>query len=273
MVRHQKYRNSRELEEMEAMEEAEAIGNEEIEIMSEEPKTVEDAIFKKRYADSRRGFQEYKTAKEAEVEDLKQKLEHAYKSVIKAPTSEDEVIEWQKKYPEFAGILETLVQKRISEGLRESKTKLEKIEERQKELEVQEAVIALKKVHPDFDELVNDEHFHGWLSSQPKKYQEAIYNDLDVDAASFVIDKYKLQKDKKSKKVEDFESREDAAKVVRTSSVAPEFNDDLGDYEFSESQIEKESRRNPRWFDQNEEKIMRAYRTNKIKMDITGSTQ
>ena len=264
-----KFRNPREQAELEEVEKIE----QEEQLLADEPKTVEDAIYKKRYSDARRGHQEYVNKTNAEIEDLKAKLENAYKTQIKAPSSEDEIIEWQRKYPEFAGILEAIVQKRIGEGLRESKTKLEKIEEKQKELEVQEAVLALKKLHPDFEQLVNDENFHTWLGSQSKKYQDAIYNDLDVDAAAFVIDRYKSQKGKKSDKVEDRNSREDAAKVVRTSSVTPDFSDDFGDYDFSESQIERESKRDPRWFAQNEDKIMKAYRSGRIKMDITGNAQ
>lgn len=263
-----KYRNQRELDELN---EVDIVAEDPV--MAEEPRTVEDAIFKKRYADSRRGHQEFAKQKEAEIEDLKKRLEHAHKAQIKLPKSEEEIVEWQRTYPEFAGILEAIVQKRISEGLRESTNKLSKIEERQRELDVQEAILALKKFHPDFDQLINDEAFHEWLGKQTKKYQDAIMNDLDVEAAAFVIDKYKLQKSKKSEKVDDRSFREDAAKVVRTSTVAPDFSDDFGDYDFSESQIEKESRRDPRWFTNNEDKIMRAYRAGRVKMDITGLAQ
>ena len=262
-----KYRNPREQELEQNVEEIER----DEEIMAVEPKTVQDANFKKRYDDARRGFQKFKEEKDAEVERLKRELNDAYKTVIKAPTSKEEIIEWQRKYPEFAGILEAIVQDRISDGLRESQTKLERIEEKQKELEVQEAVLLLKKAHPDFDNLINDEDFHSWLGKQTKKYQDAIYNDLDVDAASFVLDRYKSLKNKKSEKVEDRSSIEDAAKVVRTSSVAQEISNDFGDYEFSESQVDRESHRDPRWFAKNEDKIMHAYRNNRIKMDITGN--
>lgn len=263
-----KFRNPREQAETEAIEEIENDNT-----LVDEPKTVEDAIYKKRYSDARRGHQEYVNKTNAEIEDLKKKLEAAYKTQIKAPSSEEEILEWKRNYPEFAGILNAIVQKEISDGLRESKTKLEKIEEKQKELEVQEAILALKKIHSDFDALVNDEKFHAWLSTQSKKYQDSIYNDLDVDAAAFVIDRYKSQLGKKSEKVEGRNSVEDAAKVVRTSSVAPDFSDDFGDYEFSESQIERESRKNPRWFGENEDKIMKAYRSGRIKMDLTGTAQ
>lgn len=271
MVKNQKYRNPREQAELDEIEAVEALDNDGT--LVDEPRTVEDAIYKKRYADSRRGHAEYAKTKEAEIEDLKKKLEHAYKSAIKAPTSKEDIFEWQRTYPEFAGILEAIVQERINDGLRESTSKLSKIEERQRELDVKEATLALKKLHPDFDALINNEHFHEWLQGQRQKYQDAIYSDLDVEAAAFVIDLYKSQKNKKSKKVEDDYSREEAAKVVRSSNVAPELDNDFGDYEFSESQIERESRRNPRWFPENEDKIMRAYRQGRIKMDVTGNAQ
>jgi hypothetical protein len=264
-----KYKNQRELDELNEVEDIER----EEEIMAVEPKTVQDATFKKRYDDARRGFQKYKEEQESRISVLERKLEEAHKAQLKLPKNEEEISEWQRNYPEFAGILEAIVQKRISDGLRESKTKLERIEERQKELEVQEAVLALKKQHPDFDQLVNDEAFHEWLGRQSKKYQDSIYNDLDVDAAAFVLDRYKAQKSKKSEKVDDRSSREDAAKVVRTSSVSSNIASDFGDYDFTESQIERESRKNSRWFDENEDKIMKAHRTGRIYMDISGTAQ
>ena len=88
-----KYRNQRELDELNAPDD-DILENDPA--MADEPKTVEDAVFKKRYADSRRGHQEYAREKEAEIADLKKKLEHTYKSVVKAPTSEEEILEWRK---------------------------------------------------------------------------------------------------------------------------------------------------------------------------------
>lgn len=263
-----KYRNQRELDELD---EVDIVADDPV--MAEEPRTVEDAIFKKRYADSRRGHAEFAKAKEAEIEDLKNRLEHAHKAQIKLPKSEEEILEWQRSYPEFAGILEAIVQKRIGEGLRESANKLQKIEERQRDLEAQEAIIALLKIHPDFDKLKNDEKFHEWLGSQKKRYQDAIYNSYDVEEAAFVIDKYKSQLKGKSEKVDDSRSRASAAEAVRTASVASDITNDFGDYDFTESQIETNSRRDQRWFEQNEDKIMKAYRAGRVLMDISGAAQ
>ena len=264
------YRNAREEAEME---EVEAYEQEE-EVMAVEPVTVEEAMWKKRYADLRRHSEQIKAEAKAEAEALKSRYEQLARGQVKLPKSEEDVVEWMGKYPEFAGILETIVSKRVEDGTRDAKRRLAELETKQQELTVQEAVMKLKKRHPDFDELRNSEDFWAWLDKQSGRDKAAILEDLDVDNAAFVLDKYKSQKKKvKTRDEDDTNFEKEAAKVVRSGRGTQEISDDFGDYLFSESQIERESKRNPRWFDANEEKIMDAMRKGKIYMDITGGAR
>lgn len=265
------YRNAREEAEME---EVEALEQEE-EVMAVEPVTVEEAMWKKRYADLRR--QEAKVRADAKAAEAQANLryEQLAKGQIKLPKSDDDVVEWMGKYPEFAGILETIVSKRVSDGTRDADRRLAELETRQQELTVQEAVMKLKKRHPDFDELRNSEDFWTWLDVQSPRDKAAILEDLDVDNAAFVLDKYKSQTKKKSKSQGDDDSdfEKEAAKVVRSGRGTQEISDDFGDYLFSESQIERESRKNPRWFEANEDKIMDAMAKRKVLMDLSGGAR
>lgn len=261
-----KYRNPRkELESLET-EALEALERE----YQEPAATVEEEIWKKRAGDKDRYINQIKSESKAEIETLKQKLDQALRGQIKPPKSDDEIEAWTKEYPEFASILETIVQKRIEESTSTTRKTIEELSVQQKQLEVEKALVALRKLHPDFDKLAKDEAFHTWLKTQKQKYQDAIYRSLDVDEADFVINMYK-NKGKSSKVEEEFDGR-GAAEAVRSSRAVeePSFG---GDYEFSESQVERESKNNRRWYEQNETKIMDAMRKGKFNYDLTGGAR
>lgn len=263
------YRNPREEAEMNEVEEME----QQDAIMAEEPVTVLDGQFKKRYGDLRRHMDQKEKEYKAELADMRARYEQLARGQVKLPKSEDEVSAWMKEYPEFAGILTTVVAKQVDEGTRESKRRLAELEQRDNELKVREALMELQKRHPDFDQLRNDQNFHDWLANQSARDKHAIYESLNVDDAAFVIDKYKSQNKSKKSKVDDTDYNREAAKVVRSSGGTHEISDDFGDYLFSESQIERESKKNPRWYDANEEAIDEALRKGKVLFDITGGAR
>lgn len=265
-----KYKNPREEQERIATEEM----NRQDEIMKEPANNVEDETWKKRYADLRRHSDQQKAQLSQREEELQRKLDMALRGQIKAPKSEEDVEEWVKKYPEFAGILETIVQTRIKEATSSTQEKLVVIEQQQRELEVEKARIALKKLHPDFDELVKSTEFHEWLSNQKQADQDSIYKKLDIDDADFVISKYKARKGASKSKVDDDDySGGGAAKVVRKSQGASLPDEDYGDFKYSESQIARESKKNPSWFAKNEKDIMDALRAGKVLMDLSGGAR
>jgi hypothetical protein len=264
-----KYRNPRKELETAEVEAMEAFDNE----MKEPAKTVEDTVWKNRYGDLRRHTDAKVKEASDRVAELEHKLDQALRGQLKAPKSDAEIEAWVKEYPEFANILETIVQKRIGEATAKTTAKLKDLEQKEDNLNFEKALAELKKLHPDLDKLTSSPDFHTWLQSQSTRYQDAIYKSLNVDEAAFVIDKYKAVNGKASKsKVDDDVDPRDAAKVVRKSAAVEEPDSD-GDYDFSESQIERESRKNPRWFDQNEDKIMEAHRKGKIHMDISGGAR
>lgn len=263
-----KYRNSRELAELEE----DKIEEQHEEIMKEPAATVEEETWKKRYGDQRRYLDQIRAEGQTRINELEAKLDQALRGQIKAPKSKDEIEAWEKEYPEFASILEAIVADRITRATKSTTEELSKIQERQRDLEVQEAKLALKKLHPDCEALFKDQKFKDWLLDQDDEFQNAILHDLNVKKAAFVLDMYKHEKGLKKSKVDNHEDPRDAAKVVATSNAFDPI-DDHGDYDFSESQIEKESKKNPRWFEQNEEKIMSAMRKGRILMDVSGGAR
>lgn len=265
-----KYRNPRKEQENLEVDQIEA--NEEL--MRQPATTVEEENWKKRYGDIQRHLQSETNKWKSEVEALKNKLDQALRGQIKAPKSNEEVEAWVKEYPEFAGVLEAIIQSRINEATSSTTEKLASIERAQGEIEAEKAKLALKKLHPDFDELINSDEFHTWLGGQRQKYQDAMYNSLDVDEADFVISKYKAETKKNTKsKVDDDFSPASAAKVVRTSANVKQPVEDFRDHDFSESQIQRESKQNRNWYANNEEKIMEAARKGRILFDISGAAR
>jgi replicative superfamily II helicase len=265
-----KYRNPRHEQENLELEEAE----QEMAFMAEPAASADDEVWKKRYGDLRRHSDgEIKKAKDRMTE-LENKLNQALRGQLKAPKSDEDIESWMKEYPEFSGILEAIVQKRIREATSQTEEKISKFEFKQKELDAKEAFMELRTLHPDLNELLGkDSEFRKWLEKQPQKIRDKM-NGLDVDEADLVIRAYKSEKNPKKSKVDDegFDVR-GAAKAVRTPATGNELVDDFGDYEFTESQIEKESSRNRRWFEQNEAKIAEAARKGKILYDISGGAR
>jgi hypothetical protein len=261
-----KYRNPR----IEAeMADQEVIEQEE-KLMAEPATSTAEEIWKKRYGDLRRYTDNLQKDNSGRINDLEAKLDKALRGQLKAPKSDEDVEAWAREYPEFAGILESLVQKRIREATSRTEEKFAQVELRQKELDAQEAFIRLEKLHPDLDSLLaKDSDFRQWLSQQPEKYQNKM-NGLDVDEASLVISKYKAENKKSTKsKVDDEDFYSNAAKVVKRT-VVEEPDADAGDYEFTESQIQK---MDSKTFERNEDAIMDAQRRGKILFDLSGGAR
>jgi len=265
-----KYRNPRHEQENLELEEVE----QELAFMAEPASSADDEVWKKRYGDLRRHSDgEIKKAKDRMTE-LENKLNRALQGQLKAPSSEAEVDAWMKEYPEFAGILEAVIKKQNKEATHQIEEKISKVEFKQRELDAKEAFMELRTLHKDLSELLaKDSEFRKWLATQPQKIQDKM-NGLDVEEADLVIRAYKSEKNPKKSKVDgdEFDAR-GAAKVVRTPAAGSELADDFGDYDFTESQIEKESARNRKWFEQNEAKIAEAARKGKILYDISGGAR
>lgn len=266
-----KYRNPRKEQESLETEELE----QEMTLMSEPASSTEDQVWKKRYGDLR----SYQSKKEAEtkarIEELENKLDKALRGQIKAPKSEAEVEAWVKEYPEFAGILETIIQKKIQEATSDAQTKIAEVELKQRSIEVKEAFQRLRELHPDVDKLLaKNSDFRVWLEVQPQSFKNKM-NSIDPDEASLVISAYKSQlKGGTSKKVEeDTDDLTSAAKVVRKSTNSSELVDDYGDYDYTESDIQKMASKDRRWFEKNEDKIMEAYRKGRVLMDLSGGAR
>ena len=230
----------------------------------EETLSTEEKNFKKRYGDLRRHTQDKEKEFQAKLDKLEAQLQAATKNELVLPKSEDEVEAWAKKYPDVAGIVEAIADKKASERSSELDGRLKEIEELRTQARREKSESELMRLHPDFAEIRADEAFHKWAEQQPKVYQDALYeNAEDVKSVARVIDMYKADNNIKTKKVTSTADK-DAASSVKSKRTAVDTNDSSS--YLSESQIAKMSIKE---YEKRQDEIMDAQRKGKFIYDMT----
>lgn len=236
--------------------------------MDEEPTSAEEKSFKKRYGDLRRHSQKQQMEFQKQIDELRTQLEQTTKEQIKLPKSEEELQDWVKKYPDVAKVVETIAIKKAKEQASELEARMKKIDEMQLDALKQKAEAELMRLHPDFDQIRDQDEFHSWVEAQPKWVQQALYeNETDAVSAARAIDLYKADMGitKKSRK----DSDREAAKGIATGrSTAPEKSAEAGT--IRESDVEKMS---PREYEARQEEIVAAIRANKFVYDLSGNAR
>lgn len=232
--------------------------------LSDNNLSAEEKSFKKRYGDLRRYQQQKEKEFKQQIEALEKKIEEARSTPTKLPKTEEEVKTWIRKYPDVAAIVESIADQRAQEKASQLDLRLKEIEERDSKFAFEKALADIRKKHPDFDEINGTDEFHSWVEEQPDWIQTALYDSLDVKAASRAIDLYKLDKGMVSKKV----SNKEAAIAVNTRNrVAPQTEDQPT---WSESRVKKLSMQQ---YEKHEDEILEAMRTGKFVYDLSGAAR
>ena len=198
------------------------------EVQQESPKDqpYKKPDYKKRYDDLKKHYDsklnEFK-AREQELIDEATKNRPTYK----APKSPEEIEQFRKEYPDVYEVVETVSHLQAEEKSKDLKEKLERLQEREKELVRKDAEKRLMDKHPDFEDIRNSDDFHSWAKEQPKSIQDWVYNNADdADLASRALDLFKIDigMDVAPKKSRSKQSRKSAADMVstKTTSVEPQ---------------------------------------------------
>lgn len=233
-----------------------------------EPTTAEEKTFKKRYSDLRRHQQKQTEELKVEISALKSQLEQSTKKQIKLPKSDEDIDTWAKEYPDVAAIVETIAMKKAAEQSASLEQRVKALDDMQQDVSKQRAETELLQMHPDFDDIRNDEDFHTWAEDQPQWIQNALYeNDSDARSASRAIDLYKADKNITTKKAN---SNKDAAKSVSTKGKRskPMANESGGFLKESDVQ-----RMTAKEYENQSDDIMEAIRQQKFIYDISGSAR
>ena len=230
----------------------------------EEDLSVEEKNFKKRYGDLRRHTQEKEKEFQAQLDKLTSQLDAATKNELVLPKSEDEVEAWAKKYPDVAGIVEAIADKKASERSSELDSRLKEIESLRTTAKREKAEAELLSLHSDFQEIRADDAFHSWAEKQPKVVQDALYeNSEDAKSVARVIDLYKADQGIKTKGYSN--SDKAAASSVRAKGRTTLDTDDSSKY-LSESQVAKMSLKE---YEKRNEEIFEAQRSGKFIYDMS----
>jgi len=235
-----------------------------VEAQEDEDLSAEEKNFKKRYGDLRRHTQEKEKEFQAQLDKLTAQLDAATKNELVLPKSEDEVEAWAKKYPDIAGIVEAIADKKASERSSELDGRLKEIEALRTTAKREKAEAELLSLHPDFQEIRADDAFHSWAEKQPKVVQDALYeNSEDAKSVARVIDLYKSDQGIKTKKVSS--SDKAAASSVKSKGRASLDADDSSKY-ITESQVAKMSIKE---YEKRMEEIFDAQRSGKFIYDVS----
>ena len=158
----------------------------------ERPVNAEEKVFKKRYDDLKRHYDSTVNKHKDDVEKLKRQLvENADK--INLPKTKEEVDAWKAKYPDVYDIIETIAYTKADEKSKKLQNDLKELETQQASVQRDKAEVELAKLHPDFNDIREDEKFHEWVAKQDSTIQGWLYdNTSNAKLAARAIDLYKM---------------------------------------------------------------------------------
>ncbi len=232
----------------------------------EEHLSEEEKSFKTRYGDVRRHLAIKEKEFTSKIRELEEQLGDTKKLV--PPKSDEDIAAWAEKYPDVAGIVETIADKRAKQMFDKANIQLEELNKARVETTRNRAENEIREAHKDFDKLRDSDEFHNWVEEQPKWVQNALYENAD-DAASVVrvIDLYKVDKgltpsDTKNKK-------KAAASLVdkgsKTNVDASELADTVKESDIAKMTVKQ--------YEANQEKIQTAIRSGKMIYDLSGNSR
>ena len=220
------------------------------------PVGVEDAIFKKRYDDLKRHYDETISKHKDEVLKLKKEKE----AIASKPTfkSKEELEEWRKDYPDMYDSVMQMTTDATLKTKQEMEEQLLQIKKQQTSLARDRAEVELAKKHPDFKEIRESSDFHDWASVQDNTVQSWLYDNTDnPNAAARAIDLYKYDRGLSTKKV-NYDAKKEAAKAVSKTKPS-ETPSDKKTWKWSEIQKMK-----PDVYAKFEEEIDKAHKEGRI---------
>ena len=181
----------------------------------EHPVGVEDAVFKKRYDDLKRHYDETVSKHKDELIKLKKEKEAISKQPIFK--TKEELENWRKDYPEMYDSVMQITSEAQLKTKQELQEEMLEVKRQQSQLAREKAEVELAKKHPDYKEIRESKDFHEWASVQDKMVQSWLYDNVDNSiAAARAIDLYKYDRGLSTKKVSESAKREAAKSVSKT---------------------------------------------------------
>ena len=240
---------------------------EEAEVEDDKNLSAEEKTFKKRYGDLRRHLQNKEKEFGDQLAEIKKQLDEATRKEIHLPKSDEDIEKWAKEYPDVAAIVETIAIKKAKEQSDHLDARVKELTEMQTNVSREKAEAQLLTMHPDFNEIKEQDEFHTWAEEQPKWIQDALYeNETDARSAARAIDLYKADMGIGTKKKD---TSKDAAKTVTTRSTKGQPDTEATGM-IKESDVNKMSAQE---YEKNADTIMEAIRSGKFIYDLSGNAR
>ena len=234
------------------------------------PDTAEERSFKKRYGDLRRHQQEQKSDFEEQIKSLKSELKSTSTGDMELPSTEEEIADWASKYPQVANIMQTMALKAAKDQNETLSSRMKEIDDLQLSANKGKAEAKLLQIHPDFEEIREQDEFHDWVDSQPKWVQDSLYhNEADATSAARAIDLYKLDAGiTKKNKAKKGNSRGAAQEVSSRGGSSP--TEGSGEQQFLESDV---AAMTINTYEENQDAIAKAMRSGNFIYDVSGKAR
>lgn len=189
----------------------------------EEDLSAEEKNFKKRYGDLRRHSQKKEEEFNAKLEALQAQLDKAANNELVLPKTEEELEAWSKEYPDVAGIVEAIADKKSKATAKDLEARMAEFEELRVTAKREKAEAELAGMHPDFVQIREDDSFHTWAKEQPKWVQDALYENMeDAKSVARVIDLYKIDTGIVTKKTNNDKAAAESVKTKGTVKAEPD---------------------------------------------------
>jgi len=217
--------------------ESEVVNDETISV-STEVKT-EEHDYKKRYDDLKKHYDSKLYEWKEEREQLLQEPQPLQES-----SEEDADIEnFRENYPDVYNVVEAMTTKNSAREVQELKQEIDRLSQKEEELQAKSAYQELLALHPDFSDIKKSDQFKEWLGKQPPNISDGITkNNNDVQYASRVLDLYKADtaSTKKPRGRPSKKQLEAAAEAVtRTSPVNVSTNSNSNKKTWTTSEIRR----------------------------------
>jgi len=200
---------------------------------------TEEHDYKKRYDDLKKHYDSklYEWKQEREALSADKEIEDSFNEMHNVETDAD-VEQFKSEYPDVYNVVETISNQKSSKELEELKEEVNRLNQREKQLEAKSAYQELLAHHPDFAEIKKSKEFLSWLDEQPPSISNGIIdNSSDVKWASRVLDLYKADKGLNKKRGRPKGSAAEA--VTKTNAKTVSVNQDANKKTWTTSEIRK----------------------------------
>ena len=200
----------------------------------------EDHDYKKRYDDLKKHYDSklYEWRQERESLTNEQAMLSSFEDDPVPQESNAEIDQFKESYPEVYSMVEQVSTKNASKEVEELRAEVNRLSQREEELQAKSAYQQLLALHPDFPEIKKSDDFKGWLDEQPPSIAEGVTgNSSDVKYASRVLDLYKADKGLNKKRGRPRRSAAEA--VTKTNAKTVSVNQEANKKTWTTSEIRK----------------------------------